>query len=740
MGPWQDINPGNGGSVKYQLYGTAPYRRMVISWYNVPMFSCTGQTYSSQIKIYETTNVIETHILNKSICSTWNSGNAVHGLHNSTGTVAVIVPGRNNTVWSVSNEGKRFTPNVIWANTLGQTFPYNSGSLTVNPVPSGTTGYFLKSGCSASGGGAISDTTWLTLSSPTVTVSAVDDNCTQGIGSVSAVPGTSGNNTFSWSPGGATTATVNNLFAGTYTVTMTDAFGCTATGSATVNDNPVTFAVTSTLVSCAGGNDGTATATVTPATGNVTYQWSNGQTTQTATGLTAGTYTCTITAGNGCVGNVSVTVTEIPGLTVNIVNQTNATCNSAANGTAAITATQGTLPYTYTWTNSASTGSNATDLAAGPHVVTVTDANGCNQSVTVTISEPSPLSIVSHTPDTQICPNASIQLSATGTGGSSPYTFTWSKNGVTIGTGTSINVTPANVNTQYCVTLSEQCGSPTTQACLMVTYPQTIIPSVVPNSPRECVPGTFVFMNNSQNSQEIATTDYLFTNGSTYSVNGGADLSVTFPNVGYYGVGLTVTSIYGCTYTATIDSIVQVVPLPTANFNISKNPASWFETTIQTADNSTDDVVSWQWASPGATIVNQNGPAASITYPEGVEGAYPIILTVTTGEGCSDSITLVMSVVSDIILYVPNSFTPDNDEHNQSWKFYAQGMDMNNFHVEIYNRWGEIIWESYDPHAEWDGYYGYTKVPPGTYTWRISFKEKDSDGRKYHTGYINVLR
>ena len=356
------------------------------------------------------------------------------------------------------------------------------------------------------------------------------------------------------------------------------------------------------------------------------------------------------------------------------------------------------------------------------------------------MSEPSPLSIVSHTPDTQICANASIQLSSTGSGGSSPYTVSWSKNGVTVGTGTSINVTPANFNTQYCVTLSEQCGFPTTQACMMVTYSQTIIPSIVPNSPKECVPGTFVFMNNSVNAQEIASTDYIFTNGSSFTVNNGADLSVTFPTIGYYGVDLTVTSIYGCIYTATIDSIVQVVPLPTANFNISKNPASWFETTIQTADNSTNDVVQWAWASPGATVVNQNGPAASITYPEGVEGNYPIILTVTTGEGCSDSISLVMSIVSDIILYVPNSFTPDNDEHNQSWKFYAQGMDLNNFHVEIFNRWGELVWESFDPKAEWDGYFGFTKVPTGSYAWRISYKDRDSDGRKYHTGYINVLR
>ncbi|MCK6650358.1 MAG: hypothetical protein L6Q66_11945 [Bacteroidia bacterium] len=80
MGPWQDINPAAGGIVSYAVYGTAPFRRLSISWNNVPMFSCGSQIYSSQIIIYETTNIIETHILNKSICSSWQGGRATHGL------------------------------------------------------------------------------------------------------------------------------------------------------------------------------------------------------------------------------------------------------------------------------------------------------------------------------------------------------------------------------------------------------------------------------------------------------------------------------------------------------------------------------------------------------------------------------------------------------------------------------------------------------------------------------------
>ncbi|MBK7181705.1 MAG: hypothetical protein IPH89_01565 [Bacteroidetes bacterium] len=138
LGPFQDINPGAGGTVRYATYGTAPFRRFVVSWNNVPMFSCTGQLYSSQIIIYETTNIIETHIANKSVCPGWVGGRATHGLQNTTGTVAIAVPGRNNTQWTASNEGTRFTPNgvatytinwyILPANTLIGTGP----SITVN--------------------------------------------------------------------------------------------------------------------------------------------------------------------------------------------------------------------------------------------------------------------------------------------------------------------------------------------------------------------------------------------------------------------------------------------------------------------------------------------------------------------------------------------------------------------------------------------------------------------------------
>lgn len=113
LNPWQDIHPGlcpAPGCIYYQTLGVAPNRRFVVSYLNVPMFSCTQQLYSSQTVLYEGTNCIGSYILSKQICSTWNGGNAVHALHNNAGTSAAVVAGRNNTQWTASAQGMFFVP------------------------------------------------------------------------------------------------------------------------------------------------------------------------------------------------------------------------------------------------------------------------------------------------------------------------------------------------------------------------------------------------------------------------------------------------------------------------------------------------------------------------------------------------------------------------------------------------------------------------------------------------------
>lgn len=127
MCPWQDLLPPSGGTITYATLGTAPNRVFVVAFCSVAMFSCTNMNFTSQIQLYEGTNRIETHIANKPLCTSWNGGQAIHGIQNSTGTIAYVVPGRNApTQWTCSNDGYRFTPTTPTT--------YSQGSIPYAPV------------------------------------------------------------------------------------------------------------------------------------------------------------------------------------------------------------------------------------------------------------------------------------------------------------------------------------------------------------------------------------------------------------------------------------------------------------------------------------------------------------------------------------------------------------------------------------------------------------------------------
>ncbi|MDP5099511.1 MAG: gliding motility-associated C-terminal domain-containing protein [Crocinitomicaceae bacterium] len=765
-----DLNPGTGGNIFYQTIGTAPNRIFVVLYENTPTFGTQDCNYMATI-LRETSNQIDYHIATKQMVPTWNGGLAIQGAENNAGNVAHITPGRNNTQWTAFQDAKRMTPtapgntsayqistipyqlvfnstaNQNWANTLGQTFPYNAGVLNIPSAQAGTVGYYLSvngNGCSGAIGAA-SDTSWITGVSSAVGASSTPDICSSGAGTVTATAlAGSPPFTFTWPALGANTQTVTGVSGGNYVVNMTDGMGCPSTAIVNVGDTPATFQGSFTLVSCPGGNDGTATAQMTPMLGNLTYQWDDpaGQTTQTAVGLTAGQYTCTVTSDIGCQGTLVVNVTEIPGMIGNITDLSNVTCNSGNDGMLEVTVTQGTAPYSYVWDNSSSTTNIANDLMVGPHMVTVTDNKGCVIVVNDVLTEPAALVITFITPVTQICPEDDILLSATGTGGSSPYTFTWFENGTQIGTGTSITVDPATTNTQYCVELSEVCGSPTTQECTTINFPTPIVPMALPDEFEKCVPDTFFFLNTSVNGGEIATTYWEFGDDPTHNLisNGKDSVSHYYDIVGTYSITMVTTSIYGCVYSDTIKDLIDVKPVPVANFSFSNNPATYFETNVVLQDASSNDVIYWSWYSPGSVPMTSNTENASFTFPEGVVGSYPVTLTVETALGCVDTIQYIMTVVEDILFYAPNAFTPDGDEHNQTWKPIINGIDIYAFELLIFNRWGEVIWENHDPNQGWDGTYNGKLVPAGSYAWVARVKKPQNDGKETFSGNINLLR
>ncbi|MCF8370647.1 MAG: T9SS type A sorting domain-containing protein [Bacteroidales bacterium] len=272
---------------------------------------------------------------------------------------------------------------------------------------------------------------------------------------------------YAWS-NGQTGQTATGLGAGTYYYTVTDANGCPATGSATILDPPaISISISSTNVSCYGGSNGSASATVSGGTPGYTYQWSMGAMSPNVSGLPAGTYTLTVYDANQCMATATVTITQPPALTI-AMNCVNITCHGYNNGYISVSVSGGTPGYSYAWYPNVSTGTNAINLGPGLYKVTVTDTKGCTATAQCTITEP-PLLTVAMTKTNVIC-NGDANGTATATpgGGTPPYSYNWSTVPPST-TQTISNLAPGI----YTVTVTDAKGC-TTTGSVTITQPPAL--------------------------------------------------------------------------------------------------------------------------------------------------------------------------------------------------------------------------------------------------------------------------
>jgi len=213
--------------------------------------------------------------------------------------------------------------------------------------------------------------------------------------------------------------------AGTYTVTITDANGCIGTITVTISQ-PVALAVTETHqnTKCNGASDGKINLGVSGGTAPYSYSWNNGAYTSNINSLIAGTYTVLVTDANGCTGTITVTISQPAVLAVAETHQ-DVKCNGASDGKINLSVSGGTAPYSYSWSNGAST-NNISSLAAGSYTVLVTDANGCTSVKSITISQPAALLVTETHEDVKCFGTANGKITLNVTGGSAPYVYAWS--------------------------------------------------------------------------------------------------------------------------------------------------------------------------------------------------------------------------------------------------------------------------------------------------------------------------
>ncbi len=284
-----------------------------------------------------------------------------------------------------------------------------------------------------------------------------------------------------WDKSASTLASASDLAAGLHTITITDSKGCETSASVTIDEPAVLTCSASqdSPVKIFGNSDGVASVSPIGGNGDYSYAWDNGENTATASALSAGNHTVTITDSKGCETSCSVLITEPGALFCAVVQNSPVVCNGEANGAATVTASQGVGPYTYLWDNAEYTQS-ATTLNAGMHTVTVTDANGATTSCTVTIDEPAVLSASAVQDSPVVCNGESNgAASVSVSGGNAPYSYSWDKSASTLASASDL---AAGLHT---ITITDSKGCETS-ASVTIDEPAVLSASAVQDSPVVC--------------------------------------------------------------------------------------------------------------------------------------------------------------------------------------------------------------------------------------------------------------
>ena len=267
------------------------------------------------------------------------------------------------------------------------TYLWSNGSTVQNPsnlaVGTNTVTVTNYYGCTTTA------STTLTQPASGFTTSLVTrGTCGTGTGNIDlTVSGATSPYTYLWS-NAATSQDLTGVAPATYTVTVTDANSCTTSTSSTVSVSlAVTLSMASSNVSCFGGSNGSATPTPVTGSSPYTYVWSTGATTQGISGVVAGTYNVTVTDSKNCTVSASKPITQPAAVTGSISGTNITTCYGAISGAATLTPSGGTSPYTYLWSSTATT-QNISSIGAGTYTVTITDANSCTGTSSVTITQP----------------------------------------------------------------------------------------------------------------------------------------------------------------------------------------------------------------------------------------------------------------------------------------------------------------------------------------------------------------
>lgn len=504
-----------------------------------------------------------------------------------------------------------------------------------------------------------------------------------------------------------------------------------------VCNTTLTVTATSTNVTCAGNN---GTATVTSVLGGqspYTYVWNSSppQTAQTATGLAPGNYTVTVIDANGCLsGTQTVTVGNSGGSFTVTPTQNNVTCFGANNASASITnPTGGNAPYTYSWsTNPVQTTPTISNIPAGNYTCTITDATGCVQTQTFTITQPAAVTAtITNTTNVSCFGGNNGSATASGAGGTGTINYLWNTSPA------QASATASNlVAGSYVVTVTDANGC-TATANVTITQPQGM--SVTTSStPSAC--GINDGTASVSSSGGATPHTYLW-------LTNPVQTSPTATGLGGGQYTIIVTDANGCTQQQQV-TVGGGIP-PVADFNfVPSDVISLLDPIVVFTDLSNGNPTLWSWnfGDPNSG----SNDSSSLQHPMHVysdTGTYCIRLIISDNSGiCRDTVVKCLRVEAPYTIYVPNAFTPNSDGWNEF--FTAYGTYIKEFEMHIFDRWGNQIWSCHtmgepqmDSNCRWNGKMKKQGdlVQEDVYVWKVNILDAYNKKHKY-VGHVTMVR
>jgi len=590
--------------------------------------------------------------------------------------------------------------------------------------------------CSASSTETISEPTQMAIA-----FSTIDATCT-GFCDGSAAATISGGVTpydYQWSGGiaGNTDTDALNLCANNYDLIVLDANGCQIDTMQFVVGEPGTFVVNAVSVTdelCNADCQGTIDI---DAPGAVTYSIDNNATNQPGqlfAGLCEGNYDIYVSNAAGCVATTTSAIGTPPLLTLTQGSDT-LICIS---GTADICgyATGGTLPYTYSW-NIPATGQcqSVSPITDTSYEVYIEDANGCDappRTITVFVN---PILQVFAYQDQSICPGDTAQIEASAMGGNGgPYTYTWinDQNG-TVLNGELFLVNPP-VTTTYTAIVTDNCGTPADSSSITITVLPLPVLEWSVDQQTGCDPLEVNFTNLT-NGTLLGNCQWDFGDGTTSS---DCDPTHVF-SPGCYDVTFAVFSPEGCKSDTVLVNYICVSEVPIPEFDFGPQPTTILSSAISFTNLSTGAVTYfWDFGFDNETSTETD--PQNIAFPSIDPGTYNVCLTATSSAGCDSTICYDVIINDEFLFYIPNSFTPNGDGVNDVFLPKVRGHDPLSYELLIFNRWGELIFESSHPTVGWDGYYKGTLSKTEAYVWKIRVKDNVNGEQKEYIGHVSLLR